>query len=261
MSNNSTVNNPTEVTITKIPFKTAILKIKGTSALLTHEWSRKSQWEMLMKQQYGKKKLPVYFAKFPKCPLLDFAESLHWVSDKPSYLDYELPYYEEPEETAVRKINYFTELTKQVSKGEIDIVGDIAKGIFGFPSSGIKAAILNASRYYPDTLTKVGLKQNIGVFGVENTKFIILKDAEGKPAVPKMDESMAKTSTGVAYFCYRARFDEWYAEVAIRYNAQAHSQDAVANLLDASGNCGIGEWRPTSPNNGNGSFGMFEVCN
>jgi hypothetical protein len=251
----------TEVTITKIPFISSIFKIKGTSALLTHEWSRKSQWEMLMKQQYGKKKLPVYFAKFPKCPLLDFAESLHWVSEKPSYLDYELPYFEEPEDTAIKKIESFDELTRRISRGEFDIMGDINKGVFGFPSSGVKAAMLNASRYYPDTLTKVGLKQNISVYGVENTKFIILKDADGEPAIPKLDESMAKTSTGVAYFCYRSRFDEWYSEVAIRHNVQALNQEAIANLLDASGNCGIGEWRPTSPNNGNGSFGMYEVCN
>jgi hypothetical protein len=261
MAKSKATEKTTEITITKIPFQTDIFKIKGTSALLSHEWSRKSQWEMLMRQQYGKKKLPVYFAKFPKCPLLDFAESLHWVSDRPKYLDYELPYYMEPEITAVKKIEKFVELTKQIGIGTIDVMSDIEKGVFGFPSSGIKAAILNASRYYPDTITKVGLKQNISAYGVENTKLIILKDAKGNPAKPKLDESMARTSTGVAYFCYRARFDEWYSEVAIRYNAQAYSREAVANLLDASGNCGIGEWRPTSPNNGNGSHGMYEVCN
>jgi len=248
-----------QITIVKIPFKTSVIKIKNTTSLLSHEWSRKSQWEMLMGQQYGKKKLPMYFAKFPKCPLMDFAESLHWVTPKPDYLDYELPYFEEDEKSAIKKIEKFIELTKQISRGEIDVMGDIAKGTFGFPSSAIKGALLNAARYF-EGLTIVGLKQNIGVFGTENTKLIVLRDKDGNPAKPKMDESMAKTANGLAYFCYRGRFDEWYSEISLKYNSRALSEEAVVNLLDASGNCGIGEWRPTSKNNGNGSFGMFEVC-
>jgi hypothetical protein len=47
-----------EITITKIPFQTDIFRIKGVTPLLSHEWSRKSQWEMLMKHLYGKKTLP-----------------------------------------------------------------------------------------------------------------------------------------------------------------------------------------------------------
>ncbi|MGI6227002.1 MAG: hypothetical protein ACOYJ1_12190 [Peptococcales bacterium] len=260
MANNKATEKTTEITITKIPFQTDIFKIKGVTPLLSHEWGRKAQWEMLMKQLYNDM-LPTYFKKLPICPLLNFAESLHWISKKPEYTNYELPYYEEPEPSAIKKIDAFIELSRQISTGEIDVMNDIKNGIFGFPSSGVKAAILNAQRYYSKTITKTSLKQDVFVFGPENEKFIIIKDVKGNPAVPKLDETMAKTANKIAYFCYRARFDEWYSEVAIRYNAQKYSRKTIANLLDASGNCGIGEWRPTSPNNGNGSHGMYEICN
>ncbi len=51
----------------------------------------------------------------------------------------------------------------------------------------------------------------------------------------------------------------WRVRLTITFNAARINAQAVVNLLNHSGEGGVGDWRPSSPKNMTGAFGTFDV--
>lgn len=116
---------------------------------------------------------------------------------------------------------------------------------FGFPAIGFKSAMVRAGTYLDLKMTFLR-----GAFHVDG-EFVRI---EGEP---KMREDMVRVGMGTADIRYRGEFDPWAANIDVRYNARAISQEQVANLLVTAGfSVGVGEWRPER----DGQYGMWELA-
>jgi len=123
------------------------------------------------------------------------------------------------------------------------------KGIYGFPASGFKKAMVSACRYAEGvTMTKA-----LGAFHVLGD-LLPIKGAkpEMRTDVVRVGKFGAKTSD----IRYRGEFKNWSIDVEILYNARVVNKQTLAHLLHLAGfSVGIGEWRPEK----GGQFGMFEL--
>jgi hypothetical protein len=145
-----------------------------------------------------------------------------------------------------------TRKKKEPKDPEADYLGSIyrlpdGKGC-GIPASAFKAAIVGACRLF-DGLPMTQAKLAITVLG----------DLVPIKAEPHMREDMVRLETGVADIRYRAGFFPWSAVLPIRFNAGILNIDSLIALVDAAGQGGVGEWRPSAPKSSSGTFGMFEV--
>ncbi len=126
-----------------------------------------------------------------------------------------------------------------------------------FPAVGFKAAIVHAARLF-EGITQVSVKQAVVVLGSG-------RDDRGDDLVAlnysscEMREDTPRNATGVADLRYRAMYLDWSATIKIRTIAGQIDEGSLLALLDAAGNGGVGEWRPTSPKSATGSYGTFEV--
>lgn len=122
----------------------------------------------------------------------------------------------------------------------------------GFPSGGFKAAIVGACRLFdglPMTQAKIAIR-------VSGEGPLLLVPISGDPY---MREDMVRLETGVADIRYRPGFPDWKAVLPITFNASLLSLSSLVHLVDAAGQGGIGEWRPSAPKSASGSFGTFRV--
>ena len=89
--------------------------------------------------------------------------------------------------------------------------------------------------------------------------------ADGTPLVrihgePVPFEAVVRNQTGVADIRVRPRWDEWSANLRIRFDREQFSDEDVINLLVRAGmQCGIGEGRPDSSNSFGLGWGLFEI--
>ncbi len=118
----------------------------------------------------------------------------------------------------------------------------------GIPAAAFKAAIVGACRLF-EGLPMTQAKLAITVMGE-------LVPIVGKP---EMREDMVRLETGVADIRYRAGFFPWSTTLPIRFNAGILNLDSLIALVDAAGQGGVGEWRPSAPKSASGTYGMFEV--
>ena len=135
-------------------------------------------------------------------------------------------------------------------------------GTDGFPAPGLKAAIADAARFF-DSLTIVQTKQLFFIEGVTTAAgdpLVRILDDNGNPAVPSMREDMVRIGPGTADIRYRAQYWPWSMDVRLTYLPQQITAESIAALVDAAGNGGIGEWRPSAPKGKGGTFGRFEVA-
>lgn len=89
--------------------------------------------------------------------------------------------------------------------------------------------------------------------------------ADGTPLVrihgePVPFEAPVRNQTGVADIRVRPRWDEWTANLRVRYDREQFSDEDVINLLVRAGaQCGIGEGRPDSSNSFGQGWGLFTI--
>jgi len=124
--------------------------------------------------------------------------------------------------------------------------------VFGFPASGLKKAMVSACRQI-DGVKMTEIRGRFFVVG----RYIRI---EGTPTMDKPWVRIGSKGpgTGTPAVGVRARFDEWSADVVIRYFPDLITPESVANLLSWAGSCdGIGEDRPNKSGN---SFGTWVVC-
>jgi len=122
----------------------------------------------------------------------------------------------------------------------------------GMPATAFKAAIADAARFF-DGITQVMVKQAIFVEG-EGTDQLVAIDGE-----ITMREDMPRNATGVADLRYRNQIWPWEADLEIEYIASALTAETIIALVDAAGNGGVGDWRPSAPRSKSGTFGRWQV--
>lgn len=179
----------------------------GDSPLVVHAWSEKAKAMMLAKQQKKARQ-----AKEVRDPMQEYADSLYWMSKRPANLT----------------------------------LSAIAKGKFGFPCIGFKAAAVSACRYVDGVPMTVAR----GAFHVQGE----LVQIAGKPN-PR--EDMVRIGMGVADLRYRPEFTTWRVTLTVTYNANVVSPEQIVNLFETAGFAvGVGEHRPER----NGQWGRFHVA-
>jgi len=117
-------------------------------------------------------------------------------------------------------------------------------GRYGFPSIGVKAAMVSAARFVDAKMTVLR-----GAVHIDGELVEIIGD-------PQPREDMVRVGLGTADIRYRPEFVAWRMPVKIKFNAAVITPEQIANLLNNAGfGVGLGEWRPEK----NGSYGRFHV--
>lgn len=201
------------------------IRIVGDTPLIMHAWSEKAKREMLEAQQGAKKGK----AKERKSPVVDFINSMYWLTEKPD-VDNSMS-----DEECEKRFN------DAIKKG--------AK--FGFPVTAFKQAAISAAYRLGWSKDKMSLR---GVFFIDSDENGMV---EIKSDVPEMREDMVKIGMGTADIRYRGEFRNWYADLTISYNANGnYDLNSIINIINAGGYvCGVGEWRPER----DGQNGMFHI--
>ena len=132
------------------------------------------------------------------------------------------------------------------------------EGWDGFNASSIRCAMVRAC-------SLVGYKMTLA-----KMSFFVIQDGwdAKQPEIPliriigepRKMEMIGKVETGQPYVCVRPCYDEWKAEVCIKYDADLFKLEDVANLMSRVGcQVGIGEGRPSSPNSSGMGWGTFTL--
>lgn len=128
----------------------------------------------------------------------------------------------------------------------------LADGRPGLPATAFKAATIGAARLY-DGVTMASLKAALYVEGDGDEQLV--------PLVGEMTlrEDTPRNSGGTADLRYRYAFWPWSATLTVTYLPTLIDAESVINLIDAGGNGGVGDWRPSAPKSLTGTFGRYEV--
>lgn len=128
-----------------------------------------------------------------------------------------------------------------------------ADGGYGFPSIGIKSAMVSAGRFYRG-VTMTSLRQTFfvrGELGVDGQQLFRILGGD-----PEQREDVVRVGQGGTDLRYRPQWPTWSAALQIEYYETMIDGPSILALLDAAGGgVGIGEWRPERK----GDFGTFEV--
>jgi hypothetical protein len=190
-----------QVVIPEIQIKLAALRIEGTSPLIVHKFSEKARKEILDKCMQKAKS-----GKEPKNPVMEFMQSLHWLTPMPE------EYTEEAFGAALA-----------------------AGAKFGFPATGVKQSAVSAA--YRAGLTKDKVS-TYGAFHITGGELIEIQ------GTPVMREDYAVINNGAPEIRYRAEFTEWAMDFEIRYNAAVYSLEQIVTFFNFGGFAvGVGDWR------------------
>jgi hypothetical protein len=131
------------------------------------------------------------------------------------------------------------------------------EGWYGIPCSAFRAAMISACRTVDFAMTRAKLSLFIVADGYDKEDRQPLTRLYGEPHMFKMAVRLA---SGTADIAARPMWEEWHADLTIRYDADAFSATDVINLLARSGiHCGIGAGRPDSKESAGMGFGTFCV--
>lgn len=132
------------------------------------------------------------------------------------------------------------------------------EGWDGFNASAIRNAMISACRLvgYKMTLAKMSIFCIQDGWDAKEPE-IPLVCIQGRP---RRLESRANVETGQAYITIRPCYDEWEADITLRYDADQFSLQDIANLLQRVGvQVGLCEGRPDSKNSAGMGWGTFQV--
>lgn len=222
----ATKKNPEIVEIKEFDIKTVNVRIRGTAPLISHKWSEKAK-KMILDKQTEETKVQKKHDK--KIPALDFINSAYWLTQEPTG---------DSDEECIAN---FEAAVKAGAR-------------WGFPATAFKqAAIMAASRNNLD-MKGTQIRAAFFIEGEGPDQLVELKGS-----IPHIREDMVRVGgmTKAADIRHRAQFDDWYADLKIRYNANGPvTLEQIINLINLSGFCGgVGEWRPEK----DGNFGTFLV--
>lgn len=130
-------------------------------------------------------------------------------------------------------------------------------GWHGIPAAGIRAALISACRLVGFQMTRAKLSVFVVADGFDTLDGTPLVRIHGEPHYV---EHAVRNESGVADIRPRPMWDEWTAEVTLRWDADQFTTVDVANLLHRAGlQVGIGEGRPDSKNSAGMGWGTFDV--
>lgn len=218
------VKKSTEIIeIRPVEMGSVIVHIKGTSPLITHNWSEKAKKEMLDKQMKKAKA----GSREAKNPVAEFATALYWADGEP-------------------KVDY-----KDWTEEKFIELATGAK--FGFPVTAVKQCGISAAYRAGMVKDKMGLRSSFFIDGYGPMQLVFIESEN----LPEMREDMVKIGMGTADLRYRPMFVNWGMTLKVRYNKNgAFSLDQILNVINLGGQTnGIGEWR----NERDGQFGMFAI--
>lgn len=209
----------------KIVEKTVRLRIVGDTPLIMHCWSEKAKKQMIdtMTGTNKGKKRP------PKRPVIEFIDSMNWLSHKPELAD------DATDEEAERAFIAAIEAGAQ----------------FGFPATAFKLAANSAAYRLGWVKNQMGLRGAYYIRPQVGDFVVIHSDP------PIMREDPVTVGMGGTDLRYRGEFRNWYADIELSYTpAFGFSVEALINILNAGGYaCGVGEWRTEK----DGLYGKFHV--
>jgi hypothetical protein len=126
-------------------------------------------------------------------------------------------------------------------------------GTPGMPAVAFKAAIVGAVRLFRG-ITMVEAKAALFVEGIGPSMLVPI---EGELT---LREDMPRNANGNADLRYRYAIYPWSTTLTVQYLPSMLSETSVVALVDAAGNGGIGDWRPSSPKSHTGIYGRFQVA-
>lgn len=122
----------------------------------------------------------------------------------------------------------------------------------GMPATAFKAAVADAARFF-DGLTIVQAKQSFFIEG-EGADQLVPIDGDSY-----IREDTPRNATGVADLRYRRCFPQWTTVLPVTFMPRIIDINSVLALIDAAGNGGVGDWRPSAPKSKSGTYGRFRV--
>jgi len=131
------------------------------------------------------------------------------------------------------------------------------EGWYGLPCSSFRNAMIDACRTVDFAMTRAKYFIFVEADGYDANDGTPLVKINGEP-VP--DERIGKLASGASDILVRGRFDEWWADVTIKWDADSLSANDIVNLLARAGvHCGVGAGRPNSKNSAGIGMGTFMV--
>lgn len=124
----------------------------------------------------------------------------------------------------------------------------------GIPATAFKAAIVSACRFFKE-LPMVEAKLLFFVEGIGPDQLVPFEH-DGEPV---LREDTPRNANGGADLRYRYSFHPWRATLRVHYLPTSITPQSVLALVDAGGNGGVGDWRPSAPKSSTGTFGQFKV--
>jgi hypothetical protein len=121
------------------------------------------------------------------------------------------------------------------------------------PATAFKASMVGAARLFAG-VTMTALKAAIFVHGEGPDQLVPI---EGEMT---LREDTPRNATGVVDLRYRYSFWPWKATLRVEYLSAMVDKDSIVALVDAAGNGGVGDWRPSAPKSLTGTFGRFRVA-
>lgn len=125
----------------------------------------------------------------------------------------------------------------------------------GIPAVSFKAAIVQAARAF-EGVTMTALKQFIYVEGEPPQMLVPI---EGKPQIREDMVRVGKGLNKTADLRWRPEYWPWSVSLIVRWPSAVFDLDSIVSLLDAAGQGGVGEWRPTAPQSMTGIYGQFAI--
>lgn len=122
----------------------------------------------------------------------------------------------------------------------------------GMPAPAFKAAMVGAARDFAD-LTLVILKQSVFVHG-DGVDQLVPIECE-----MTMREDTPRNANGNADLRYRYALWPWSALLTVEFKATMLDESSIVALVDAAGDGGVGDWRPSAPKSHTGTYGRFHV--
>lgn len=130
-------------------------------------------------------------------------------------------------------------------------------GWYGIPAPAFRNAMISACRLvgFKMTIAKMSVFIEADGFDADDATPLVRINGDPSPF-----ETMVRLPTGVSDISVRPKWDEWSADVRVRWDASQFSATDVMNLMSRVGlQVGIGEGRPDSKNSAGMGWGLFEV--
>lgn len=131
------------------------------------------------------------------------------------------------------------------------------EGWCGIPAPSFRNAAISACRVVGFQMTRAKLSVFVLADGYD-------KD-DGTPLVriygePRRHEAIVRNDTGVVDIRWRPMWEQWYADIRVRWDQGQFSAADIINLFARAGlQVGVGEGRPDSPDSNGMGWGLWEI--